>query len=181
MSLLSNARVIAASIVLAYPLQVSQVIAATTGTFQVSADIVRGCAVDGLGMSGTTGKFGKIDFGSTSALSPSTQTASLSGSQVIVLRCTPGISLNVTLNGGEHADPGVRNLQRSGLPATRLNYRLYSDAGLTTEYVINQARAITVPSASANGVTLPIHGRIVLSGGHPSGTYSDIVVVTLNW
>src|SRR5690606_32598627 len=72
----------------------------TGATFEVSATIVAGCAVDGVGTSGDAGLIGTLDFGRDTTLSTATHNAALGANQTIVLRCTPGVSLSLKLGGG---------------------------------------------------------------------------------
>lgn len=155
--------------------------AQTTASFQVSATIEAGCSVDGIGTGGDAGTMGVLDFGRDSSFSTATHTASLSGSQTFTLRCTPGVDLSMTIDGGENAAGGVRNLQLGSDTASRLQYRLYSDAGFGDEIGINASTGIAVTTANMNDVRLPVHARLTLPGGRPAGTYADTLLVVLEW
>jgi len=155
--------------------------AAETGkSFQVSAKIEPGCLVDGLGATGNAGVIGSLTFDETPSLSTATRTASLSASQSIRLRCTAGVSLHISINGGAHANTGVRYLQL-GSTSTRLAYSVCEDVACTKPFAISAARSVTIGSGETEDVRLPIHGRIALPGGKPAGTYTDTLTVTLSW
>lgn len=152
-----------------------------SSNFQVSATIEHGCIVDGLGNSGDAGNIAELDFGTDSALSTTTHVASASTSQSITLRCTPGVDLGMTIDGGEHAQGGSRHLQLGNNSAQRLQYHLYRDASFTQPIGINASLGITITSANMNNVILPIYGRLTLPGTRQTGTYTDTLLVTLTW
>ncbi|AOR79369.1 Csu type fimbrial protein [Novosphingobium resinovorum] len=153
--------------------------AETSKTFAVSATIAAGCAVDGLGTSGSAGTMGTLTFPSQPSVATTTLQANISGSQAIVLRCTPGVSLTMSIDGGLHAATG-RTLQL-GTTANRLAYSLCADAGCAQAIGINQAISIAVTSTNMNNVRLPVYGRLTLPGTTPPGTYTDTLTVTLSW
>ncbi|WP_443969462.1 Csu type fimbrial protein [Sphingobium sp. CR28] len=153
----------------------------TGATFEVSATIVAGCAVDGVGTSGDAGLIGTLDFGRDTTLSTATHNAALGANQTMILRCTPGVSLSLKLGGGQHASGGNRNMQRGSSSADRLQYRLYANAGMTDEVMIDQDRSILVTAANINDVQLPVYAQVSLPGGSAAGTYTDTVLVTLTW
>jgi spore coat protein U-like protein len=156
--------------------------AAETGkTLQVSATIQPGCLVAGLGASGNAGTIGQLDFGQATSLSTGTRTASLATSQAISLRCTPGVALKMTVDGGGHVDGGTRNLQRGGNPANRIAYTLCEDAECQRPIAVSQQIGIAVTTENYANVSLPIHGRLTLPGALPPGAYSDALTVTLSW
>jgi len=153
--------------------------AETSKTFAVSATIAAGCAVDGLGTSGNAGTIGSLTFPSQPSVATTTVQASLAGTQAITLRCTPGVSLTMSIDGGLHQAAG-RTLQL-GATTNRLAYGLCADAACGQAIGINQATAITVTSANMNDVRLPIYGRLTLPGNRPPGTYTDTLTITLSW
>lgn len=143
--------------------------AATTASFQVSANITTGCLVVG-GVS----NYGALNFGTFSALATGTATAQLPGSSV-KLQCTPGVTLNMQVDGGQN--PGAtRNLKAGG---SLLAYQLYRDAGFSQSLGIGQS--VTVAYTDSNSISLPIYGRLSLPGNLPAGSYSDVVQVQLTW
>lgn len=171
----------ATSVLIALSCKADVAQAETSDSFEVSATIAAGCAVDGLGTSGDAGSVGVLNFGTDTTLSTATHTADLTASQTIVLRCTPGVALRMELGGGQHAGSGRRHMQFGPSTTNRLEYRLYSDAGMADEIGIDQQRSIAVTSANMNNVRLPVFGRISLTGGGLAGTYSDTLLVTLTW
>lgn len=156
------------------------VMAETQSTFQVSATIESGCLVDGVGTSGDAGTIGELDFGQDSALSTATHTADATATQSITLRCTPGVALQMRIDGGQHAEGGNRHLQFDD-PSNRVEYQIFRDSAFTQPIGINQNQSITVTTGNMNNVILPVYGRLTLPGNRPTGTYSDALLVTLDW
>lgn len=153
----------------------------TTADFDVTAQIEPGCLVDSLGAGGDAGTIGTLDFGSDSSISTATHSATTTASQAIRLRCTPGVSLMMSIDGGAHFASGARHLQRGGDMASRLVYNLCSDAGCAQPIAVGVANGVTVTAANANDVRLPVYGTLTLPGGRMPGVYSDELTVTLSW
>ncbi|MGY2288580.1 Csu type fimbrial protein [Pseudomonas sp. SDO528_S397] len=144
--------------------------AVTSANFQVSASIVAGCLVVG-GVS----NYGNLNFGSYSALSTATVSTSLSSG--VQLQCTPGVTLNMSVDGGQNNASG-RNLKLTSGSA-KVAYQLFRDAGLSQ--ALGVAQSVNVAYSNANNISLPIYGRVVLPGNQPAGTYSDVLQVQLSW
>ncbi len=155
--------------------------AETTADFDVTARIEPGCLVDGLGGSGNAGTIGTLDFGNDSSLSTASHTATTTSSQAILLRCTPGVSLMMSIDGGVHLASGSRHLQRGGDTGSRVAYILCRDAGCTQTIPIGGTSGITVTAGNANDVRLPIHAALTLPGSRVPGVYTDQLTVTLSW
>ena len=58
-------------------------------------------------------------------------------------------------------------------------YELYRDPGLSQEYAIDQAYPVSFSDPQA--ISLPIYGKVSLSGDKPPDTYSDTIDLTLSW
>ncbi|NIF26645.1 spore coat protein U domain-containing protein [Pantoea sp. Tr-811] len=146
--------------------------AATTSTFQVSAQIVAGCLVVG-GVS----NYGVLNFGTQSALSTGILSTSLGGTTV-TFQCTPGVSMTMSVDGGQNSASGTRNLKLSGGTQV-LAYQLYRDAAYSQTLGIGQSVAVSYTDATA--IKLPVYGRTQLPGTLPAGTYTDVVQVSVTW
>ena len=146
--------------------------AATTSTFQVTAQIVAGCLVVG----GVT-QYGTLNYGTQSALSTGILSTSLGGTTV-TFQCTPGVALSMSLDGGQNSASGTRNLKRTG-GTQLLAYQLYRDAAYTQALGIGQS--VTLSYSDATAIKLPVYGRTQLPGTLPAGTYTDAVQVTVTW
>lgn len=138
-------------------------------TFEVNASIVAGCLV------GAVGSYGNLTYGTYSALSTSTVSTALAGS--VVLQCTPGVTLTMSVDGGKNNSSGRHLKLNSG--TAQVAYQLFSDAGMSQALGVNQS--VNVAYSNANNITLPIYGRVVLPGNQPAGTYSDVLQVQLTF
>ena len=145
-------------------------LAVTSQSFLVSATITPGCLV----VTGGT-NYGSLAFGSYSALATSTPSVALTSS--VVLQCTPGVALSMTVDGGLYNSSGRRMQLDSG--TAKVAYQLFRDAALSQSLGISQS--VSVAYSNANNITLPIYGRVQLPGNTPGGTYSDTLQVQLTW
>lgn len=155
--------------------------AETSAQFEVSATIEAGCSIDGFGASGHAGSFGTLDFGMDSTFSTAMHTATLIGSQSIVLRCTPGINLTMAVDGGGHAIGGVRSMQHSSDPSQRIAYMICRDAACAQPIAIGGSTGIAITGAVSEDVPLPLYASLTLPGSMRFGTYDDTLMVTLTW
>ena len=144
--------------------------AATSQSFQVSATVTAGCLVVG-GVS----NYGSLDFGSRSALATGAVQVALSGG--VQLQCTPGVTLNMSVDGGQYNSSG-RHLQLS-TGSNRVAYSLFRDAAFSQALGVGQS--VAVAYTDANNIRLPIYGQVQLPGNQPGGTYSDVLQVQLSW
>lgn len=150
----------------------------TTATFDLAANVVAGCEVNGSpGTGQDMGRIGTLDFGEHSALATGSVTATLLQDASVVLSCTPSVALTMALDGGRHASGG-RNLQREA-GTSRIAYKLYRDAALGDELPIGQT--VPISFGTDPSISHSIHGRLVLTGDQPPGVYRDTVVVTFAW
>ncbi|WP_449644757.1 Csu type fimbrial protein [Pseudomonas sp.] len=158
-----------AAVVIGWGMPLS-LLAVTSQTFQVSATITPGCLVVGGGSN-----YGSLTFGTYSALSTSSVSVPLNGS--VTLQCTPGVTLNMSVDGGLYNSSG-RHLQLNSGSA-QVAYQLFQDAALSQSLGISQS--VSVAYSNANNITLPIYGQVQLPGNQPGGTYSDVLQVQLSW
>lgn len=149
--------------------------AETTKSFQVSADIVKGCIVAANG----AGQWGKIDFGTVSGVAQGTVDADLlsGAASGIQIDCTPNTTASVTVDNGDHAANGSRQLAL-GANGPQIPYQLFAN-GSNTPWT-TQPVALSFPVGVSRRV-LPIRGRATLTRPMVAGAYTDTVRVTLTW
>lgn len=155
--------------------------AETSANFDVTAAIVPGCRVDGLGSSGSAGSIGILDFGGDSSLSTASHSATTTANQSIRLRCTPGVNLSMSIDGGAHSGSGTRNLQFGTNMAARIAYSVCRDAACNQPILAGGTTGTAVTAANSNDIRLPIYAALTLPGHLPPGTYTDTLAVTLTW
>jgi spore coat protein U-like protein len=144
--------------------------AVTSQSFQVSATVTAGCLVVG-GVS----NYGSLNFGSQSALATDTVQVALSAG--VQLQCTPGVTMNMSVDGGQYNSSGRHMQLTTG--SNRVAYQLFRDAAFSQSLGIGQS--VAVAYTDANNISLPIYGRLQLPGNQPGGTYSDVLQVQLSW
>lgn len=152
--------------------------AETSKAFTVGAVIAQGCAVTA--NSGAGGTYGNIDFGTLSGLAAQSVSASLvsSGQQGVKLDCTPGMSVNLTADQGDHASGGVRQLAHSSQASSTIPYQLFANGSQTAW--TTQAVGVSFP-AGVQQKTLTLSATASLSGPTRGGAYSDTVRITVAW
>jgi len=160
-------------------LQPAVAVAATSASFAVVAEVISGCEINGALPDGgqSVGDLGTLAFGTHSALKQGMVSTSLAWNSNVHLRCTPGVSLTMTVDGGLH--PGTTRNMQAATSSARISYQLYQDVGLTVALPADQP--VAVPVEDTEGMYLPIHGAALLTGDQLPDTYSDTLTITLNW
>jgi len=149
--------------------------AVTTQSFLVAATITPGCSVT----AGTGGVLGSLNYGTRSGVATGQVSTSFVPNGSLSIACTPGVSLSMSIDGGQHY-ASVRRMQRaSGTDVVA--YRLYSSSSLAANSEIGVNQAIPVTYTNSNNIALPLFGVALLTGFSPAGTYSDQLTVTLSW
>ncbi|WP_051050841.1 Csu type fimbrial protein [Winslowiella toletana] len=156
-------------------LYVSSAQSLPTQTFQVAASIVAGCVVS----STNTGVFGALDFGTRSGVETSSVSASYVQSSTFTLACTPGTTLNMSINGGSNYST-TRNLKLANF-SNVVGYKIFTSSShsAASEIPVNQNVALSY--SNANNITLPIYGLLQLNGVNRAGNYTDTLTITLSW
>jgi spore coat protein U-like protein len=149
--------------------------AVTSQSFKVSATIVPGCSVT----TGTGGLLGTLDFGTHTGVERVPVNTSFVPNGALSIACTPGVTLNMSIDGGQNY-ASVRRMTRSG-GTDVVGYRLYSSSSLAANSEIGVNQAIPVAYTNSNNIALPLFGVALLTGFSPAGTYSDQLAVTLSW
>ncbi|MGE0706037.1 MAG: spore coat U domain-containing protein [Vicinamibacterales bacterium] len=148
-------------------------------SFTVTAEVVEGCALVGSGQASGI-DFGVLDFGTYPAVQTGPVTASVSapGGGSVQLECTPGLELQVAVDGGQHLTGSQRRLGDGD--GSFVPYSLFSTPGHDTPIPVTGNIPVTVPGTGF--VDLPIYGLAVLPGTSAMpGGYGDSVQITLSW
>lgn len=182
---LSTAAVLASSHVLAA--------GSLAGQLNAQMTLQAGCIVSGAPGAGSTGvNFGTLDFGTQPAtftgMLLATASGGAGGAGATQILCSPDVtSLSITVSGGNNAGQG--GSVGTGSRAMRLGtssflpYEVYSDAAMTSAYPTSaSAVGVTLPGTGV-ALPLPIYGRInkTSAAALTSGTYTDVLQVTLAW
>lgn len=156
-------------------LMILAAVAVTSQSFKVSATIVPGCAV----ATGSGGVLGTLDFGTHTGVESAPVSTSFVPNGALSIACTPGVTLSMSINGGQNYS-SVRRMKRTD-GADLVGYRLYSSSSLAANSEIGLNQAIPVTYTDSNNIALPLFGVALLTGFSPAGTYSDQLTVTLSW
>ncbi|APW44747.1 hypothetical protein RS694_07730 [Rhodoferax saidenbachensis] len=169
--------------------------AAGTMTGQLNAQMVlqAGCIISGAPGAGSSGvNFGTLDFGSHPSTFTGVLTAAANGGAggagATQITCSTDITaLNVSVSGGNNVGQGAAvgtgaRAMKLGT-STYLPYDVYSDSALTTPYPTAASSVGVVLPGTGAPFPLPIFGRINKTSVNamPSGTYTDVLQVTLSW
>lgn len=155
--------------------------APTTGTLQVSAQILSGCRVVGQRMQTTGIDFGTVDFGSHPSIFVAPLTARSQGPLgTLQLTCIGIVSASVSISAGMHAQGNQRQLA-SGV--NRVPYDLYADGSFNVPFTAAAERTLVVsPTGSVATVDLTIYAKVHSTpGGYATGSYQDNVQITVSW
>jgi spore coat protein U-like protein len=136
----------------------------TTAAFTVSANNVTTCTV-----SAST-----VNFGSSGVLQ-----AALDATGTISVVCTNAAPYTIALDGGmaAAADPTQRKMTRS---SEEIIYGLYQNAGRNQPWG-DLAGATVAGTGTGLSQNFTVYGRVPAQTTPSPGTYSDTVVVTLNY
>lgn len=143
-----------------------------TTTLPVHVTVVPQCAVSANG----------IEFGTWSS-------QAVTGKGTITVTCAQGVEYHVVLNAGGHFDPATQARQLAGPNLHhKLSYRLYQDSSLSIEWG-DRGYANSYPTGSGiRGIgtnhpqPITVYGAIPTSSVHlPSGSYSDVTLVTIHF
>ncbi len=150
--------------------------AETQKNFTVSAVIATGCSI----ATNAGGRWGDINLGTVSGLASGTVEADLlnGAASGIQLNCTPGTSVSVSADAGDHAVAGVRQLAHSTVGSSLIAYQLFANGG-TTPWT-TQGMGLSFPVGTSH-LQLPVKAKATLAAPMRGGAYSDTVRVTVTW
>lgn len=141
--------------------------AVSTATLSVTAAVADTCEV-----SATALAFG--------TLSTTEDTTEISEGSIEVVCTSPKASVSIVLGSGSHAASGTRRMEfDTGGSPTYVPYSVFSDSSHSSEVSIDG----TIYSGSIGAIsptTIPVYGKVP-AGSYAQGTYTDSVVVTLNY
>lgn len=132
-------------------------------TFTVEATVNRSCTVSAT----------NINFGTRSDL-----LTNADATGTLTINCTVGLPYSIALNGGlSNAQPTQR---RMTLGSSAVIYGLYSNSARTVPWG-NAANQIVPGTGTGAAQNVTIYGRVAPQATPARGTYTDTVVVTINY
>jgi spore coat protein U-like protein len=150
--------------------------AETQKSFTVSAVIANGCSIATNG----GGRWGDIALGTVGGLASGTVQANLLNGAATGMQidCTPGTSVNVAADAGDHAIAGVRQLAHATVGTSLISYQLFAN-GSATPWT-TQTVPLSFPIGTSH-LALPVTAKATLAAPMRGGAYSDTVRVTVTW
>ncbi|WP_427306045.1 Csu type fimbrial protein [Cupriavidus sp. H39] len=160
-----------------------------SGTVDAQLVLTSSCVVNNGSGPVTSGNFGRLDFGTQPATFTGVLTAQAGGgspAQNSTITCDTGVSsVNVTVDGGQHAGQGATVGVGSRALTNGNNvfvpYEVFSDSARTNVYTAGTPVTVAVNQGTAT--PLPIYGRInkTSPAALTAGTYTDTLAVTVAW
>lgn len=146
--------------------------------FQVTAVVAQGCAF-GTTDSDSSVDLGTIDFGDVTSLSPPPFMASSLGNGSIVLTCTPGMSVRISIGNGLNGSSTSERSLKSTSGNELLGYQLYTDSAFTQIWG-SGSNGVAIGSFPMTTQTYTVYARLLPRAGLPPvGEYRDTVTVEL--
>lgn len=138
--------------------------ATTTTTFNITATVVATCQISAA----------PLAFGNYSgALTNSTST--------IIATCTNTSPYNIGLNAGTATGATVTARKMTGPAAALLNYNLYSNAGMTTNWGNTVGTDTVTGTGSGTAQNLTVYGSIPAGQLIAPGSYTDTITATITY
>ena len=140
-----------------------------TSNMNISATVTATCAIE----AANALNFGEV--GNTSANVDATTT--------IDLKCNDGAAFNIAIGAGGStgATTTTRAMDEDGAGTDTLTYHLFTDAERSTNW--GDSAGVDTRSGTGTGTTesIDVFGRVPVQAAPAAGTYSDTVVVTVNF
>ena len=142
----------------------------SSGSLTVTASVNSSCIVS----SGTL-SFGTYDPINTNVSAPLLQSGTFQ------IQCTNGLTATILLGQGLNPDSGssdsapIRNMTNG---ASRMNYQLYTTGARST--VWDNASGVSQVTTGLTQ-TMTVYGSVPAGQNVPAGSYSDTVVITVNY
>ena len=140
--------------------------ATATGSFNVTVSIASTCVVS----SATA-----MNFGSQGVL-----TAPVNQTSAITVTCTNTTPYNIGLNQGVNGGSVTTRQMKSGAGAT-INYALYSNAGMTTNWGQTVGTDTVASTGTGSGQAFTVYGQIPAQTTPAPAVYNDTITVTVTY
>ncbi|MFI5394788.1 MAG: spore coat U domain-containing protein [Candidatus Binatia bacterium] len=146
----------------------------TTANLSVGASVTNNCII-----STTATAFGAYDPIVTNKTAPLD-----SSNGKVTITCAKGTTATIGLGAGLNAASatGTSRALSDGTSTQFLNYELYNESSRTTVWT-NSGTGLLSPAAAPSRAArdFMVYGRVPADQNVPSGTYSDTVLVTINF
>jgi spore coat protein U-like protein len=140
--------------------------ASKTSSFNVTSSVAANCSISTVDI--TFGPYDPIS-GSDLNVNGSVTVACTKGAT------TPSIALGM---GNNSATTTPDNAMKNGGNTDLLKYSLYQDSGYATRW---NGASMSIPASGKTGVPYTIYGKVLAGQDVSVGSYSDVVVATINY
>ncbi|GGA86536.1 hypothetical protein GCM10011491_12730 [Brucella endophytica] len=103
--------------------------------------------------------------------------APINGTATVDVTCTNGATYELGLNGGGENSTAARKMTSTTVPANKVDYQLYQEAGHTNVWG-NVQGATVEGTGSGTAFTHTVYGQVSPQNA-PVGSYSDTVTATI--
>jgi spore coat protein U-like protein len=135
-----------------------------TTTFGVSATVQSTCLISATALS-----FGTY----TGVVANSTSTVSVT--------CTNTTTYNVSLNPGTATGATVTTRKMTGPSSATLNYALYSNSGMTTNWGQTIGTDTVAGTGNGSSQAITVYGQVPASQYVTPGSYADTITATITY
>jgi len=135
-----------------------------TGTFSVTATVAASCTLSAAA----------LGFGTYSG-------AQITVNSTVSVTCTNTTPYNVGLNAGTATGATVTNRSMTGPSSALLNYTLYSNSGLTTNWGNTVGTNTVAGTGSGSAQSLTVYGKIPAKQYVRPGSYADTITATITY
>lgn len=142
--------------------------AQTTANLAISANVAANCTI-----STTPVAFGAYDPLVVNVAAPKDATGG------VIVTCTKGSVPAIDLDAGSHASGAIRRML--GATGDFLTYELYQPGAFTTVWGVGPAAYTGAAAPNRNPRTFTVNGRIPGNQDVATGSYSDMVLATVNF
>lgn len=158
------------------PMMFASVFAVTkNASINVSATLVNSCEA-GTSNAGNI-SFGTLSFGTVSSIDQDLKVTGGNNTGAIRIQCNVGTNFKIVMGPGNSGNVQARQLNHSGSSST-LNYNLFTAANYAT--VWDDVVGVSLTATGAEQF-IPVYGIVYGPQNAQSGSYSDIVPVTVSW
>lgn len=137
----------------------------SSSNMTVSATVVPSCTISA----------GALAFGNYDPIVANAST-DLDATATLSVACSSGANTNIVAASGANVSGGQRRM-KSG--SNFLNYNLFSDSAHAIAWPISAPGVTYVGIGGAD--TLTVYGRVPAAQSQPVGSYTDTVLVTINF
>jgi spore coat protein U-like protein len=138
-----------------------------TGNFNVRMTVTAECRLNALS---------DLNFGSAGIF-----TANIDQQTTIGVQCTNGTPFAIGLNQGANGSSVSDRKMKSTTGADTIAYQLFRDAARSQNWGSTQGTDTLAGVGTGSSQTVTVYGRVPAQAAVATGSYSDVITVTVNY